>query len=672
MSGHDGDGTETMPWHRVATVAILILIVTLASGAFLSSYSPVDGTVTLNATDGPEVQFQGLSSEKADLKTPFPDSNTVRWESSVGNVTVSASGQKNLTIDSVNGTWTKVPSLDGSGTTVTINPDDKQLVEINHSQKLEFRDITLGDGTADLIVSGDSTANVTVTALSAQDSVIARDSQGDYIDGAPVNNGNATIEVPGIDTNVYLSAYTDSSPGLSNPDPEGKVSGTPSQVSVDISDADFPDDEVTVEFYENGNKIGENRVTSDGTTSVSISPGLGKTQMEAVATDDYGNQQTLTWTFSTPENLTIRDVTKPDTIVDNRTVNATFFEGDTIVEKSTTNGNISMTDIPGLQDVIVSVDSATNTGETPNEYYPVENLIIDATEQSNIYLLPKTVSSRTVRFTLQDRTGGKFADQNDPVVLVQQPINRSSFSDPKWATVYSDEFGPQGATATLEDGQRYRIVVRNDQGDERVLGAYSADADETVQLTVGQLQAQPQGSNEEVAWNVTYDDSGSKPVVQFQYVDDQDRTDTIWIEIYEFKNKSNQLTTNQSFGGPYGNFTFSEVVPKDQENTTWTVDVTIERGDETITIKEPTGGQQPILSSLPTRWKTIVSIGTILLVGGLFSQFNGAYGALTMSALGAIFWLIGFLPPGTGIGVVVLAMVLAAALYLRERQVSGI
>jgi hypothetical protein len=286
-------------------------------------------------------------------------------------------------------------------------------------------------------------------------------------------------------------------------------------------------------------------------------------------------------------------------------------------------------------------------------------------------MLPKTASTRTVRFTLNDRSGGQYTN-NGETVLVQKPINRSGWDEPRWETVFSDGFGPEGATTELEDGQRYRIIVRNADGDKRVLGAYSAEADETVPLTVGQLQAVPEGDGQEVAWNATYFSQNGSRFVQFELNDSMGDTDTIYVKIYEFRNESNVLTANQSFGGPYGNFSYTEQVPSDQENVTWTVDIIVERGGENLQIKEPVGPQNPIIPGLGDRMVTLISLGTILIVGGLFSQLNGAYGGLTMAALGGIFWFVGFLPPNTGIGVVVLAMIVAAAMYIRERQVSGV
>lgn len=667
--------SESTRWDQsrlvfLVLVAVAILGPPLVIGGFLNNSVPVSDDVTLNATTGPEVNFTNLNTD-ANLTKPFPNDNTVEWRSGAGNITLSANSQMTVNVDQITGTWTNVSSMGASSVELQINPGDKQRVNVTTADSLSFKDVTVDDGNVDFVVKSSGNAVVNVTGLSAHTAVIAKNETGALIDGDMVDNGMASFTIDTSDEKIFLESSSGSTPSLTNEAPEGRIDTFPSQVNLTVNDADFANDEVDVQFDVNGNDKGTATVTSDGgeaSVSISNSP-LGESTVTATATDIYGNTNTLSWTFSTPENLTVREVIAPHNIIDDRQVNATFFDGDEIIEKSTTTGNISMEGIPGRENIIVSIDS--QTGTSPADYHDVENLVLDFTEQQTAYMLNTGASSRTVRFKLDDRTGGVF-EENGGMVLVQKPINRSSFNSPQWETVYADRFGPEGAAGELEDGQRYRIVVRNNDGDERVLGTYTADADETVTLEVGDVTVQPVGNDKEFDWNVTYDKSSSPRFVRIHYNDSEDLTDNIWVEIYEFNNKSNVLASNQSFGGPYGTFSFSEQVPADEKNTTWAVKITLDRGDETEQIIEPVGPTNPVLQSMPNYLKVIISIGSILIVAGLFSQLNGHWGGLVVAAMGAMFWFIDFLPKGTDIGVVVLAMVTAGLIFIRERQVSAV
>jgi hypothetical protein len=643
----------------------------LVLGGVLDNSSPVKNDIPLNATNGPEVTFLDVDTD-ANLTYAFPDGessgNKVQWQSANGNITLTANSQTTIDVASITGTWTNLTAMGGSSVELTVDPGNKQTVRVKNADTLNFTDVSLDDGTVDFVVTGSGNPTVNITGLSAT-AVAAKSTNGDFIDGDMVESGEASLTIDTNDENIVLESSSGSTPSLTDEAPTGRVDGFPTKVNATVNDDDFADDEVDVEFEVNGTTIGTDTVTSNGgAAEVSINAGLGEHTVTATATDSYGNEQTATWTFSTPENLTIRQVTSPHSIIDDRTVDATFFDGDTIIEKSTSDGNISMEDIPGKENIIVSLDAATGTN--PSEYHTVETLVLDFTKQQTAYMLNASKASRTVRFEIDDRTG-QFED-NGGMVLVQKPINRTSFDVPQWETVYADRFGPKGAAGELEDGQRYRIKVRNNDNDERILGTYTADADETVTLEVGDVTVKPEGGDRAFEWNATYDKSTNTRYVRFYYNDTEDETDNIWVEIYEFGNESNVLASNQSFGGPYGTFSFSEPVPSDEENTTWAVKATIDRGDETIQIIEPVGPTQPVLQGIPNYLKVLISIGSILIVAGLFSQLNGHIGGLVVAGLGAIFWFADFLPPDTGIGVVVLAMITAGVIFIRERQVSAV
>lgn len=673
-------GKASKPWleQRVSVRTMLLVVglgiaaAGLVAGGYLSSGSQVDGTVALNASQGPAVNFTGLSTDEANLTNPFPDADTIAWRSSEGNLTVSSSSQvsMNVSASEINGTWTNVTAIGNNAAAVRIDPEDKETITVTSADNISWKNMILDDGKTDFVIGG-SRQNATITIheeFIAPDAVVAFDSNGNLLDGNDTNaDGNVTLTIPTSTTTVTLQSAQSQTPALDNPQPEGAQDGFPTTISVDVSDADFPTDNVTVDFEMNNTDIGTDFVTADGTASVSIGgPGLGQHSLKATATDEFGNTQTLSWSFSTPQNLTIRNASNATEILDGRRINATFFADGDIVERSTTTGQINMEGIPGKQNVIVSLEDVSGP---PDEYHTVETLVLDFSEQTDAFMLNKNVSSRTVRFELEDQTGGVFADRNASV-QIQKPVNRSGFSNPRWKTVFSDEFGPKGATATLEDGQRYRVVVRNEEGQRRVLGSYVADADETVNLQVGSVTAAPGGEGLEYGYNVTFDDSSNTTFIRFEYNDSEELTTNIYIKIYEFGNDSNVLVQNTSFGGPHGNFSFSEPLTAGESNKTWAVDVVVVRDGVSTRIKEPVGPNNPVLTGLPGWLQIIISVGSIFVVAGLFGRFNGHWGGLVVAGLGGMWWYVGFLP--AGIGVVLLSMVIAGTIFLREREVSGV
>jgi hypothetical protein len=60
-----------------SVVLVTIVAVALLSGAAIAfGGSPVNGTVTLNASDGPAVSVQFASQSQLDTTSPFPDNPT--------------------------------------------------------------------------------------------------------------------------------------------------------------------------------------------------------------------------------------------------------------------------------------------------------------------------------------------------------------------------------------------------------------------------------------------------------------------------------------------------------------------------------------------------------------------------------------------------------------------
>lgn len=651
----------------VAVGLVFGLILTpagIALAGFLDDSYRATGNVPYSANNGPTIEL----GEDSDVKSgnPFPDSNTVQLNTSNGNITFSSTGSTEARVTNINGTWTNVTNVDASSNALTINPDDKEEATVSGNlDSFEYRaNPTINEGEKAFGYSGASgTTTVTLNNVPQGETYIAIDidTRDILAAGTADSNGQVTFtSMPNSQHDVELQT-SDGEPTLKNPSPEGAQNNFPTTLSVDVEDPDFPDENVTVEFYLDDTKVGEDHVTSNGgTASVSISsPSRGSHDVSAQANDSFGQETERNWTFSVPENLTIRDQTDPYDIIDDRQVNITFYEGDDIFEASTTNGNVSLEDLPVEGQIVAEVEA--------NQYHTAFVTIDDITKQNTIYLLNTSEATYEVAFELDDQTGGTFSD-NNASLKIQKPINRSDFSEPKWSTIHADQFGVDGVITELEQDQRYRLIVSNDVGDKRVLGTYTASQSETRTLTVGQVEAIPGDEDADFAWSADYVNSSSGEFVKFSYNDTEMETDSVTVKIYERGNESNVLLSNQTFGGPLGTFSISEKVPSDQQDNDWVAEAWVERGDETIKIVEPVGPQRPILGDMPDWLVAMISIGSIIIIGGLFSQLNGAIGGLVVAGFGGMLWYVDFIPGVLGTGVVILAMIVAGVIFINERR----
>lgn len=651
---------------RVLLLVGIVVVSALGPGAvsaavsFITNPAAVTSGATFAADSGVEVTL----NENADVDTRlFPDSETVEIVSSKGNITVSASGPADASIDSINGTWTNVSSIDATNNDITINPEDKQAVTVGAQiDSIDFRDVKADDGNVDFVYAGASgESEVTITGLSAGTDYIAVDADtGEALDGATSDsNGRVSFTLPNSEHDVLLKT-SEGGPGLDDPKPQGQLSTFPDQLSVEVSDPDFDEgDNVTVEFFVDGSKVGENSTASEGRVSVNVSDlSRGEHTAEAVATDANGNTKSLSWSFSVPNELEIRTVTEPHDLINDRQVNLTFFVGDEIITRNVSDGNVSLEGLPTDQDIVVQAETKNfSTGEF---------IIEDITKQDNLYLLHTSKPSYEVRFTLKDRTSD--FEGNGAQLLIQKPIDTGDGEE--WQTVYGDYFGTAGVTADLEQNQTYRLIVKNDDNDMRVLGRYTAEQSEIVELTVGSVTSVSNADDQAYRLNASYENTTSGTFVKFDYNDTENSTDSVTVEIFERGNESNVLFPTQTFSGPLGTISISEPVPSDESDLSWVVDVTIDRDGESFDAQFIVGPQRPVLQDIPGWLKALISIGSLWIVAGLFSQVNGDVGAVATAGLGGMWWFVDFLPAETGIGVVVLAMLTAGAMLINNRRGS--
>lgn len=370
--------------------------------------------------------------------------------------------------------------------------------------------------------------------------------------------------------------------------------------------------------------------------------------------------------------LTIRDEREPHDKVTGANVEVRFFsdDGETIVERtdSDADGEIDLTGLPTDESFVAFIDAGTD--------YPQRTVLIeDLSQQENAYVLNTTDAPKSaeIEFFVEDETGNFDAETTE--ILIERAINESRFggSDIKYRTVAGDDVGADRAyITTLEIDVRYRISVRNEDGDVRQLGAFTPkNADDTI-LEIGSVTAN-QTDVDGVLWNATIENTTSGDQVVVQYNDTRDETDTLWIEVHERGNRSNKLVSNTSFTGPLGNAGVTQPIPQSENQTEWVVRITADRGDaENFFAKKLLSPRKDVLPGLPGWFTAVASLGLIWITAGLFSQINGDVGALVVAGEGAMFWFVGFVPGSLGVGVVILAMTTAALIFINDRRGAGL
>ena len=253
----------------IAGLALLVGIVGALSGAVF-----VDGTIVLNANDGPEVSVE-TSTDELLLETPFSGQN-VEVAHEDGSATFSSDDGTSLAVEpeDLEGDRTRITSVDAP-TELTIDPDDKREISFEGSaQYIEFRDWQLDDDTVDIEVEATESSSFVLEGFTTGQGVLAVDSSGNVIDS----------DVAGDDGSVSLTVGSGTT--------EMKLQSGPS--ALEIRDEINPDELVTTEaevelqFFAEDDVI--TRSTDDGTIDMTGLP-LDKSMTVQVSADGYVTRQ---------------------------------------------------------------------------------------------------------------------------------------------------------------------------------------------------------------------------------------------------------------------------------------------------------------------------------------------------------------------------------------------
>ncbi|QSG02530.1 hypothetical protein [Natranaeroarchaeum sulfidigenes] len=622
-------------------------IVLVVVGVLLAFSAPfVVGAVTdfytvteeahYDATDGPEIEL-GHDIE-TNVQQPFPDANTVDLSP---HGTISSTGPTYARVDQIDGDWTHLSQIDTNGNQMTIDPGDKQSVSVSGDiTELEFRDMDPDSDTTDFVYAGpdDGSTEMTIEDLPSDRTILLVDQEtGELLTWETTDDdGSLSVTLPHSEHSVTLQS-SEGPPRVSNPDPDdgSEIADRTTTLSADVEDPDGTTTEV--EISHNGDQIHTETIDGSGRVEAEVEDiPPGENEWTVTATDTTGQTTSTTYEFGVPDTLELRDESDPDSLITDE-VTVTFFADDgEVATRTTTDGEIDLTGLPVNQRLIVVAES--------EEFHNRQMILDSLAQQQEMYLLPETADSVDILFTLDDETGNFDSDETE--LIIEKPIERDG--DSRYRIVAADQFGVSGYQTTLEQGDRYRLTIRNADGDERVLGHHTAEETQTVPLSVGTLTwdiGDSIGEEERLTWEAKYiDDEEEKEYIRFQLTDLAEDTEDVNVVIHEHGDEENTIY-DQTHRGPYGNLTITEPLTDEQTNTTWSVTWTADRDDEEVGASTIVGqGRYPVGLPMGDDWVSMFAGGLLVFVAGFFSVGTARIGAVIVPAVALGLWAVGWLP----------------------------
>lgn len=524
----------------------------------------------------------------------------------------------------------------------------------------------------------DATASVDWEAYSGGSwSTVASDSLSDGIttttfgpvDG-PVRadiSTTATADSPTIEIHNESALFQAADPTGGNADPTGDINSYDGDVSLDVSDADFrlaQSDSVTVTADNSTGQIGQTTVTSNGTVTFPYDAAAGSNSLTWTLTDSYdGDQITISQSFSTPAELEVYNETSPSQLADDTTLQFRFFAdgNQQVVSKSVSDGTVSLDGLPASDRFVVTVSD-------DNTKYHGRRIVIESLfDQQEIYLLPLGADSVTIEFFLQDFTGGTYPPEETQLTIekpVEKDFNGDGNETTQYQTIFGDTFGAEGGfPAILEQGARYRLRVDNQDGNQRLLGSYTANADATETLQIKGLTLDPPESQ---PYQTNFTRAADDQTVTWKYSDPTTSTTNLSVSIYEAGNRSNRYYSD-SVSGPIQDYSAYQIAVDNDSDVT--VNWSAERNGAVIGQARQVGGGVGIQIPLDADWLGALGVLTVGFVASLAGERKAAYVAVSVVAVAGLLMAL------QAVTILVplwwVAALIAVGKLLHERQQPG-
>jgi hypothetical protein len=726
-------------------------IVTAAVTFNAGDAGTVSDNVTIGAPGGMNATIAGETDMILESDVLYPDSQTVQFKTESGNLTMQSSGPAWARVhkDEITGTWTIVDAIDAQND-ITINPEDKRSITVGGDiERIEFRNAGIDNGQTDFVYAGASgTSTVTISGLQANTQIAAVDTTHGGILEVTTTDGSGVATFDSLDNSEHAVSLetSDGGPSVSNPQDDGSTRYAETTLSIDVADADFPDDTVTLEWYVDGSKVETTTANSAGTYSTTVGPfadgsydwyvvatdefgqtdasstetftidhhdpqvsdvepsgdldtepsqitaqindtdfakdgdsltvtitldgtqidsqTIGSNQtvttsmptdgqsggahdIEIGATDNYGQSTTGTSSYRVPDTFTIRNETNHTQLVP-ADGEVRFFGNNQVYSRNAPDGTVNMTGLPVNQPFLVEI-------QPTDENYTTRTVYLGSIyEQQSAYVLNTsaydTISSR---FVLEDPTGEY---DSETLLKIQKPIDINGSTE--YQTIVADEFGVEGVTATLQEGQRYQLLVSRGTSSQSV-GPYRADASETVAVEPGT----PTIELSQVPAGFAYGSTLENTTLTYVYSDEQELTDKLTIWIHERGNTSNQLQPNVT-AYDLGEYSGMATLTANESKQEWTVNFVVVRDGETFVVNNQESNTEDLTPPVGSNWTMIVGISALILFAGAFSVLNAGIGAIITTLVGGVLWYTGFLDGAATAATVTVALFVSVVGYI--------
>ncbi|MFP4627212.1 MAG: hypothetical protein ACLFNI_11555, partial [Natronomonas sp.] len=606
---------------RRAAVLVLVmaaLVGGVAAVEWLSTPTYMDGTVPIHADAGPNITVETSEQVEANLNDAFNESADIYLQTKDGEIAIDGDNgvEATIHIQDIEGEWTSVTGLSGGGDWLYLDPGDKQRVGVRGDvDGLQFRNVTLDDGSADLEFVGTEggTAEFVVEDLPADTEIVLYDPATDTVQSTATTDGDGTLQTTAdLDNSTQeleLRTTDDfDAPELSDPEPNGQITERPDNLSVSLSSAEaYP---VEVEFELDGETVDTVTVNETGEVSVPVEVELGQYNWSATATDATDQTDTIEASFETPDEIKLLEEHDPQEHVNESTLRLRFYtvDGEVAIERTAENGTVDMEGLPPSEFVVFAES---------DDYYDRTIYIESIFEQEELFLLNSTEFTRedeeAVRstFVYEDLTGEY--PRSVTTLEIERAIDLNDDNESEFMTVAGDYWGASNEfEAVLERGERYRLVIVNQEtGDRKVLGTHIPleDRQQTLRVT-GLVEDAKNRSG--VTGLAEFSESGEE--IDIAYHDPADETDELSVIVRP--RGDGDAIFNETVDGPLGSYGQTVELNESQAEDDWVIE--FDAGERHRSVIPVGGGSVAFPVSMPQWLITILMTMAVTFVGALY------------------------------------------------------
>lgn len=438
------------------------------------------------------------------------------------------------------------------------------------------------------------------------------------------------IGVSGTVDSVSVRAM-DLTRGADQPDLVASAGG---QWSLSIPNTGFQEETtVVVRDTDTDQPVGSAQVKADGSVTID-----GLDSVDSAALDVEKG----------PSVLSVFNASQPTQLADGVTLTVRVFDQEgQVYQREVTDGTMPLSGIPTDQPLTITVQ------EDSTEKYVYRRTVIESVfDQQEVYLLSsQNTNVANVIFELDDRTGDY--PPVDTILYVKRPVTKDFDSDgtneSRYQNVVGDTFGSGTFPTVLEANERYRLVVQNQQGQQRVIGSYTAQLDDRSTIRITGIDIPIDGDSGYAAGMNSFqqdtdDDGVEENYIRYTYRDPSKQTESLTWTLTSDKNDS---TIEQgSTTGPLGTYIVTTQVPHSVENTSYELDWTGQReqsdgSDEEIGGTVWAGDVPNIPLPIDPQWLELLGIVLIVGMAGLVVIVDGAIAAVAATGTASILTVLG-------------------------------